>query len=161
MPNERNHRQLAARIVGGYLRHNEVAADHLSSLISTVHQALSQLGQSPSDAITENRTPAVSVKRSVTKDHVVCLDCGWKGQMLKRHLTAAHGLEVEQYRARWSLKADHPITALGYSERRSTMAKQLGLGLRGQRAARPAAAAQPAPRRRGRPRLAATTSESA
>jgi predicted transcriptional regulator len=65
----------------------------------------------------------------VDRDHVICLDCGWRGQMLRRHLTTAHDLTVEQYRARWKLTRDHPLTAPGYSERRSGLAKQAGLGL--------------------------------
>src|SRR6266478_291789 len=69
----------------------------------------------------------VPIRRSVHRDYVVCLECGWRGQMLRRHI-AGHGLSVEQYRARWSLRPDHPITAPDYSERRSTIAKQLGLG---------------------------------
>jgi predicted transcriptional regulator len=159
MPDEQNYLQLARRIVGGYLRHNQVAADQLPSLISTVHQALTGLGKPAAEAPTE-RTPAVSARRSVHRDYVVCMDCGWKGQMLKRHLTTAHGLSVPEYRARWNLTADHPMTAPGYSERRSTMAKQFGLGrTRGTSAetmgvaeAETATASQP--KRRGRPRSA-------
>jgi hypothetical protein len=61
-----------------------------------------------------------------------CLECGWRGQMLRRHLNTGHGLNVDQYRVRWKLPRDHPITAPSYSERRSGVAKQLGLG-RGRR----------------------------
>jgi predicted transcriptional regulator len=96
----------------------------------------------------------------VHRDYVVCMDCGWKGQMLKRHLMAAHGLSVDAYRARWNLPRDHTTTAPAYSERRSTMAKQFGLGrTRGASAETMAVpetetATQPSPKRRGRPRSA-------
>ena len=108
------------------------------------------------------RTPAVPIRRSVHRDYVVCLECGWRGQMLRRHLATGHGLTVEQYRARWNLPRDHPMTAPGYSERRSTLALELGLGrTRGGSAettAVPEAVAEtappPSPKRRGRPRTA-------
>jgi predicted transcriptional regulator len=89
----------------------------------------------------------------------VCLECGWRGQMLKRHLATGHGLTVEQYRARWNLSREHPMTAPAYSERRSGLAKQIGLG-RGRGVSREEpepvaseipAALQPRSRRRGRP----------
>ena len=127
MPDEQNHLQLARRIVGGYLRHNRVAPDQLPTLISTVHQALANLDEPASAAVSE-RKPAVSARQSIHRDYVVCMDCGWKGSMLRRHITAAHGLTADEYRARWNLPATHAMTAPAYSERRATMAKQFGLG---------------------------------
>jgi predicted transcriptional regulator len=156
-------RELTSTIVAAYVRCNQVAADHLGALISTVHQALAGLGK-PVAEVSGERTPAVPIRRSVHRDFVVCLECGWRGQMLKRHLATGHGLSVDQYRARWSLPREHPITAPGYSERRSGLAKQIGLG-RGRRTSReepePVAPekppeAQPRSRRRGRPRSATT-----
>jgi predicted transcriptional regulator len=159
MPDEQP-TELVATIVAAYVRRNQVPPDQLASLISTVHQALARLGEPPTEAVVE-RTPAVSIRRSVHRDHVICLDCGWKGQVLKRHIASGHGLTVEQYRARWNLLADHAMTAPAYSERRSAMARQLGLG-RARRASveapEPVApeTSAAAPRRRGRPRSAAT-----
>jgi predicted transcriptional regulator len=151
-------RQLSAEIVGAYLRNNQLAADQVGSLISIVHQALADLDKPAAEMAV--RTPAVPIRRSVTRDFVVCVECGWKGSVVRRHLTAAHGLTVDEYRARWNLPADHAMTAPAYSERRSTMAKQIGLG-RGRSAARsavsePEKATSPAPKQRGRPRSAAT-----
>jgi predicted transcriptional regulator len=160
MPDEQPS-EFTAKIVAAYVRRNQVAPDQLETLIATVHLALSDLGMPATEPVVE-RTPAVSIRRSVHRDHVICLDCGWKGQMLRRHVTTAHGLTVEQYRARWNLLAGHAMTAPGYSERRSTMAKQLGLG-RARRASveapepvAPETSAAAQPRRRGRPRSAAT-----
>jgi predicted transcriptional regulator len=156
-------RELTSRIVAAYVRRTQVEADHLGALISTVHQALAGLGK-PAAELNEERTPAVPIRRSVHRDYVICVECGWRGQMLRRHLTTGHGLSVDQYRARWNLPREHPITAPGYSERRSGLAKQIGLG-RGRRASRqePEAVApeeppapQPRSRRRGRPRSTAT-----
>ena len=124
-------RGLTTNILAAYVRHNQIGADQLSVLISTVHQALVGLGKPAAETEVE-RTPAVPIRRSVHRDYVVSLECGWRGQMLKRHLATGHGLTVEQYRARWNLSRAHEITAPGYSERRSGLAKQIGLG-RGRR----------------------------
>jgi predicted transcriptional regulator len=156
--------ELTTNIVAAFVRRNQIGADQLAVIISTVHQALVGLGKPASEA-NEERTPAVPIRRSVHRDYVVCLECGWRGQMLRRHLATGHGLSVDQYRARWNLSREHPITAPNYSERRSGLAKQLGLG-RGRRASReepePVApeippAPQPRSRRRGRPRSVTTT----
>ena len=120
-------RDLAVMVVSAYLRRNQVATDQISTLISTVHQALGDLGKPAAEAVVE-RTPAVSIRRSITANSVTCLDCGWKGQMLRRHVATAHRLTVDLYRARWNLSRDHAMVAPAYSERRSGLAKQLGLG---------------------------------
>ena len=125
-------RELTTDIVAAYVRRNAIASDQLATLISTVHRALLGLGKPAAETETE-RTPAVPIRRSVHRDYVVCLECGWRGQTLRRHLTSRHGLSADQYRARWRLPREHPITAPSYSERRSGLAKQLGLG-RGRRA---------------------------
>jgi len=152
-------RELAVTVVSAYLRRNQVGADQIGSVISTVHAVLAGLGKPAEEAVVE-RSPAVSIRRSITANFVVCVDCGYRGQMLRRHLTTAHGLSVEQYRARWNLSADDAMTAPAYSERRSTMAKQIGLGRsRGATAETTAVPEQvtemapsPSPKRRGRPR---------
>jgi predicted transcriptional regulator len=163
MPDENNpnlNRLFAARIVGGYLRRNQVAPDQLPVLIATVHEALGRLVKPAVEPIGA-RSPAVPIRRSVTPNAVVCLDCGFRGQMLRRHLMTAHGLGVDEYRARWSLPRDHALVAPAYRERRSELAKQIGLG-RGRRTSGGASgSAAPetsvaAPRRRGRPRTRGT-----
>ena len=147
---------LVAQIVRSYVGKNSVGVDQIADLIATVHRSLSGLGESaPAPG---PLAPAVPIRRSVQRDHVVCLECGYRGQMLRRHLSTAHGLEPAAYRARWKLSADHPITAPAYSERRSTWAKQIGLG-RPPQAIVPSPAPEviaPSPKRRGRkPRAAA------
>ena len=115
-----------ARIVSSYVQHHQIAPDQLITLIVNVHRALAGLGRSP--PVQEPLRPAVPIRRSVQHDYVVCLECGFRAQALRRHLRVAHGLEVAQYRARWNLPVDHPITAPAYSQRRSELAKELGLG---------------------------------
>ena len=117
---------LTTKIVVSYVRHHRLEPDQLSDLITSVHQAIGRLGQP--DQPEEVRTPAVSVRRSVHRDYVTCLDCGYRGKTLRRHISARHGLSGEEYQQRWGLRRDHPLTAPAYSERRSTLAKELGLG---------------------------------
>jgi predicted transcriptional regulator len=142
---------LVAEIVHGYVAKNTVAVDQLGGLIATVHQTLSGLGtNTTAPTLTpEKLTPAVPIRRSVQPDHVVCLECGLRAKILRRHLRVAHGLEPAAYRVRWKLMTDHALTAPAYSERRSTMARELGLG-RKQAAIETTAA----PARRGRSRRA-------
>jgi len=150
-------RELTTNIVAAYVRRNQIESDQLATLILTVHQALVGLGK-PVDEGSGPRTPAVPIRRSVQHDYVVCLECGWRGLMVRRHLATGHGLSVDDYRARWNLSREHPMVAPGYSERRSSLAKQIGLG-RGRRTSReepePIAPEEPPaarPRRGGRSR---------
>jgi predicted transcriptional regulator len=115
-----------SQIVAAYVRRNPIATDQIGGLITSVHSTLSGLG----NEIVEEppRVPAVTVRRSVRPDYIICIDCGYKGKMLKRHLQSKHGLSVAQYRVRWKLPSDYPTTAANYSERRSQLAKSLGLG---------------------------------
>jgi predicted transcriptional regulator len=122
--NQDRHR--TAQVVAAYLRRNPLPTDQLASLVSTVHEALGNLGKVP-EPVAE-RTPAVSIRRSVHRDYVICLDCGWRGHMLRRHLMTRHRLSPTDYRARWKLRPEHPLIAPEYSQRRSAIAKQLGLG---------------------------------
>src|SRR5215469_4016624 len=117
---------LTNKIVSSYVRYHTVGADQVSDLITSVYRALGQLGQPVQTQ--EVLAPAVSVRRSVHHDYVVCLDCGYRGKTLRRHLSMRHGLTRDDYLKRWGLKSDHPLTAPAYSERRSTMARALGLG---------------------------------
>ncbi len=123
-------RHLVAEIVRGYLVKNTVAVDQVGGLIAVVHQTLSGLGSNATMAapIPEKLTPAVPIRRSVQPEHVVCLECGFRAITLRRHLRVAHGLTPAAYRVRWTLATDHPLTAPAYSERRSMMAKERGLG---------------------------------
>jgi len=95
-------RALATKIVGAYVRRNQIAPDQLAVLISTVHEALVRLGK-PAESVGSARTPAITIRRSVQHDRVTCLDCGWAGSMLRRHLTTSHRLTPDEYRARWNL----------------------------------------------------------
>jgi predicted transcriptional regulator len=141
------------QIVAAYVRKNLIQTDQIAGLINSVHSTLSGLGK---EVVEEPpRVPAVSVRRSVHADYIICIECGYKGKMLKRHLQSRHGLSVAQYKTRWKLPSDYSTTAANYSEQRSQLAKQIGLG-RGpaQRAAITAAAPETTPEKPARRRSA-------
>src|SRR5437762_6254627 len=118
--------RLTSRIVAACVRTNFIPTDQLGGLITSVHSTLSGLGN---EVIEEPpRVPAVSVRRSVHPDYIICIDCGYKSQMLKRHLQSKHGLSVDQYKLRWKLSSEYPVTAPNYSEYRSQLAHSFGLG---------------------------------
>src|SRR5215469_8088984 len=118
--------RLVAKIIASYVSHHNLAPEQIPELIASVHRTIVALGQPAEVHVAP--TPAVPVRRSVQRDVVVCLDCGWKGKMLRRHLTTRHGLSGEDYLKRWGLPGDHPLTAPNYSVQRSNLAKELGLG---------------------------------
>ena len=118
---------LTADIVSAHVSNNDVQMTDVPILIASVHQALSKLGMPvrPDEALPE---PAVSVRASVKRDHLVCLEDGKKMKMLKRHLMTEHGMTPDDYRARWGLATDYPMVAPAYAETRRDLAVKIGLG---------------------------------
>jgi predicted transcriptional regulator len=120
--------QLTAEIVSAYVSNNSVQAGDLSGLINQVHSALTRVSSGQADLSSEPLKPAVSVKKSITADHIVCLEDGKKFKSLKRHLRTQYNMTPEQYREKWALPADYPMVAPNYAAARSQLAKQMGLG---------------------------------
>ncbi len=120
--------ELTAEIVGAYVGHHTVAASDLPDLITMVGKGLAGLGQAPDEPEEEKPTPAVSIKRSVTPDYIICLEDGKKLKMLKRHLKTRYDMTPDDYRKRWGLKDDYPMVAPSYAAQRSDLAKKIGLG---------------------------------
>ena len=118
--------QLTTKIVASYVAHHKLGLDQLPDLIASIYRAIGQLGQplEPDKVL----TPAVSVRRSVHRDYVICLDCGYRGKTLRRHISTQHGLSRDEYRQRWGLRSNHPRTAPASSGLRSRMAKARGFG---------------------------------
>ena len=118
--------QLTTKIVASYVAHHKLGLDQLPDLIASIYRAIGQLGQplEPDKVL----TPAVSVRRSVHRDYVICLDCGYRGKTLRRHISTQHSLSRDEYRQRWGLRSNHPLTAPAYSGLRSSMAKARGFG---------------------------------
>jgi predicted transcriptional regulator len=119
---------LTAEIVSAYLSHNTVAAGEIPALISLVHAALTRVTAKSGDTPADPLRPAVSVKKSITPEHIVCLEDGKKFKSLKRHLRTQYNMTPEQYRDKWNLAADYPMVAPNYAAARSQLAKQMGLG---------------------------------
>ncbi len=122
---------LAAQIVAAYVSNNQVPQPDLPRLIGEVHRALAAAisGQAPREEASELK-PAVTVRKSVTPDHIICLEDGKKFKSLKRHLRTHYDLSPEQYREKWNLPADYPMVAPNYAKARSNLAKRMGLGQR-------------------------------
>ena len=122
--------ELMAEIVSAYVSHHTVQRPDLGGLIRDVYNTLATV---TGDAIMPQRDepkPAISVKRSVTPDYIVCLEDGKKFKSLKRHLRSHYNLSPEEYRDKWSLPHDYPMVAPNYAEARSQLAKKMGLGTR-------------------------------
>lgn len=149
---------LTAKIVAAYTQRNAMPGSDLPALIDRVFQSLAGLTSASTTAAPEARPePAVPVKKSVFADYIVCLEDGKKLKMMKRHLMTSYGLTPQAYRERWSLPPDYPMVAPSYAERRSTLAKSIGLGRKpgGGAAAKVEAAPEeeqvtPIPKTRGR-----------
>jgi predicted transcriptional regulator len=120
--------ELTADIVSAYVSNNSVSAGEIPSLINQVHAALVRVSAGQSDAQPEPLKPAISVKKSITPDHLVCLEDGKKFKSLKRHLRTQYNMTPETYREKWGLPPDYPMVAPNYAAARSQLAKQMGLG---------------------------------
>ncbi len=115
---------LTSKIVTAHLSANSVAPADLPGMIKGVYGALANT-IAPAEPPAE---PAVAIKKSVTPNHIACLEDGKKFKMLKRHLRTVHNLSPEEYRQKWGLASDYPMTAPAYAEQRSALAKAIGLG---------------------------------
>jgi predicted transcriptional regulator len=119
---------LVADMVSAYVSNNSVPVTELPALIHSVHAALSSTAKGAAESPKEELTPAVTIKKSITPDYLICLEDGKKFKSLKRHLRTQYNFTPEQYRSRWSLPADYPMVAPNYARARSEMAKTMGLG---------------------------------
>ena len=125
---ESSYIQLTANIVSAYVSNNTVSSAEIPNLIAQVYSALMRISSGQVATPAEPLKPAVAVKRSVTPEHIVCLEDGKKFKSLKRHLRTQYGITPEQYREKWGLPPDYPMVAPNYAAARSQLAKQMGLG---------------------------------
>ena len=119
---------MTTQIVSAYVSHNEMSGSQIPEVIRSVYATLSAQKSGEGAAGQTPQKPAVSVRKSVTADYIVCLEDGKKLKMLKRHLRTTYGLTPEEYRAKWGLPADYPMVAPSYAAQRSAFAKKIGLG---------------------------------
>jgi predicted transcriptional regulator len=121
---------LSAEVVSAFVTRNSVPVAELPALIGSVHAALVGIAAGttkPASPTQETLIPAVSVRKSLTPDYLICLDDGRKFKSLRRHIGQL-GMTPDQYRAKWSLPADYPMVAPNYAAARSALAKKIGLG---------------------------------
>ena len=128
--------EMTADIVAAYVGANSVGASDLPSLIQSVHRALASVATGAETAEAAPKEPAVPIKKSITPDHLVCLEDGRKFKSLKRHLRTKYNMSPEDYRSKWGLAKDYPMVAPNYARARSELAKQMGLGQGGRQASR-------------------------
>jgi len=120
--------ELTAEIVSAYVSNNPVSTLDLPGLISEVHAALGRLRGVGAAPAVEKQKPAVSPRKSVFDDYIICLEDGKKFKSLKRHLRTHFDLSPEQYREKWGLPHDYPMVAPNYAAARSKLAREMGLG---------------------------------
>jgi predicted transcriptional regulator len=120
--------KLASDIVAAYVSNNPVPVSELPAMIKNVHATLGTLTGAPAPDVVTNQKPAVSVKKSITPEHLICLEDGKPLKMLKRYLRTRYGLSPDQYRTKWGLPPDYPMVAANYAAQRSEFAKKIGLG---------------------------------
>ena len=122
---------LSADIVAAFVSKNSIPAAELPGLIETVYASLQKINEgTPEAPPVEVKEPAVSIRKSVGNDFIICLEDGKKFKSLKRHLSTHYGLSPEQYREKWKLPSDYPMVAPAYAAQRSELAKKIGLGAR-------------------------------
>ncbi len=129
--------KLTENIVSAHVGNNAISSADLPDLIKTVYAALGNVKTSGEAPPTPE--PAVPIKKSVTPNAIVCLEDGKKFKMLKRHLKKHHNMTPKEYRDRWGLRPDYPLVAPKYAEKRSALAKKIGLGTKGRDMKRKAA----------------------
>jgi len=123
---------MAVDIVTAYVGNNTVSASDLPEIIRSVYGALSAADTEGNAPAQPPQKPAVSPRRSITPDYIICLEDGGKYKSLKRHLRAKYDMSPDESRAKWGLASDYPMVAPNYAEARSKLAKEMGLG-RGRR----------------------------
>ena len=121
--------ELVSQIVSAYVAHNPVPVAELPRLIERVHATLAEIDGAPAVEPKSELKPAVPVRKSVTDDHIVCLEDGKKFKSLKRHLRTRYDMSPEEYREKWGLAPDYPMVAPNYANQRSDLARKMGLGL--------------------------------
>ena len=120
--------RMTTDIVSSYVSNNDIPGSQIPEVIQSIYSTLSAQHLGDGEAAQDKKKPAVSIRRSITPDYIICLEDGKKLKMLKRHLRTTYGLSPEEYRVKWGLPADYPMVASTYAAQRSAFAKKIGLG---------------------------------
>lgn len=122
--------KMTAEVVASYVGNNPISHEQLPELITSVHKSFQSVEGAQEVEQEEPKKPAVSIRKSITPEYLICLEDGKKLKMLKRHLRTTYNMTPEEYRAKWNLPPDYPMVAPSYAEQRSQFAKKIGLGRR-------------------------------
>ena len=117
---------MTSDIICSYISSNKVDAAELPKLINSVYNALQNPNTTSSSS--QPQEAAVPVNKSITDDYIICLEDGKKLKMLRRYLRSHYNMSPDDYREKWGLPKDYPMVAPSYSEKRSSLAKDIGLG---------------------------------
>jgi predicted transcriptional regulator len=120
--------RMTSEIVASFVSSNPVTPESLPDVIRSVHRTILALSGPSEPRPDERLKPAVPISKSVSNDHIICLEDGKKLKMLKRYLRSKFDMSPDDYRRKWGLPADYPMVAPSYTERRSEFAKKIGLG---------------------------------
>jgi predicted transcriptional regulator len=120
--------RMTTEVVAAYVSNNTLATAQLGDVIHAVYNSLRTLDGQPAEPPPEVLKPAVTIRKSITPDYLVCLEDGKKLKMLKRHLRSTYNLSPDDYRSKWGLAPDYPMVAPNYARQRSEFAKKIGLG---------------------------------
>ena len=146
-PNDTETKMTAvATIAAAFFSHNHSSVADIGNVIQAITAGVDSIlgGASTAPPAPEVRAePAVSIRKSITPDFMICLEDGRKFKSLKRHLRTAYNMAPEDYRTKWGLPREYPMVAPNYAKSRSDLAKSMGLG---RISAKVAAATVPAPR---------------
>lgn len=120
--------EITAELVSAYVSNNPISPADLPALMKEVHSTFASVSPNPPEPVAEKPKPAVPIRKSLAHDYIICLEDGKQFKSLKRHLKSHYNLSPEQYREKWGLPADYPMVAPAYAEKRSQLAKRMGLG---------------------------------
>jgi predicted transcriptional regulator len=120
--------RMTTDVVAAYVSNNTLPTAQLAEVINAVYSSLKSLEGQVAQVQPEPLKPAISIRKSVTPEFLICLEDGKKLKMLKRHLRSTYNMTPDEYRLKWGLAPDYPMVAPNYAERRSEFAKKIGLG---------------------------------
>ena len=127
-------RDRVAEVSAAYFANSHVGVSEIAAVIAQIAQSLGAIGGTPAESVASEpeasagpKLTAAQIRKSITPDVLISFEDGRPYKTLRRHLSV-RGLTPERYREKWGLPSDYPMVSPNYSETRSRMAKQLGLG---------------------------------
>ena len=117
----------ATQIVAARVNESDMTSEDIDALYRKVFAMLCDVSQN-SKIVCDVQEPAVPIEDSIQPDYLICLEDGKKMKMMRRYLRTSYDMTPEEYREKWDLPVDYPMTAPNYAKKRSKLAKNIGLG---------------------------------